>query len=144
MTPDQFNNIAGKAHTGNNFCVVYPYLESIVVNGGEPAFVDGFWFTNDAWTVDAILNGDGMVPGAFDENDWLKCTVIGTKQSGETVSVDIDLAKDGDYVKDWQYCDLRNMGKIISLSFSFTGSKNNDWGLTTPSYMCIDDIQIVK
>ena len=144
VTPDQFNNIAGKAHTGNNFCVVYPYLESIVVNGGEPAFVDGFWFTNDAWTVDAILNGDGMVPGAFDENDWLKCTVIGTKQSGETVSVDIDLAKDGDYVKDWQYCDLRNMGKIISLSFSFTGSKNNDWGLTTPSYMCIDDIQIVK
>ena len=27
ITPDQFNNITGKAHSGNNFCVVYPYLD---------------------------------------------------------------------------------------------------------------------
>ena len=144
ITPDQFNNITGKAHSGNNFCVVYPFGESIVVNGGKPAFVDGFWYTNDAWTVDAILNGDGMSPGKFEATDWLKCTVIGTKQGGSTVTVDIDLASEGKYVKDWQYCDLSSMGKVVELSFVFTGSKSNDWGLTTPSYMCIDDIQIEK
>ena len=144
ITPDQFNNITGKAHSGNNFCVVYPFGESIVVNGGKPAFVDGFWYTNDAWTVDAILNGDGMSPGKFEATDWLKCTVIGTKQGGSTVAVDIDLASEGKYVEDWQYCDLSSMGKVVELSFVFTGSKSNDWGLTTPSYMCIDDIQIEK
>ena len=142
--PDQFNNITGKAHSGNNFCVVYPYFETIVVNDGKPAFVNGFWFTNDAWTVDAILNGDGMSPGNFDKTDWLKCTVTGKKQSGGTVTVDIDLAKDGDYVKEWKYCDLSSMGKVVELSFVFTGSKSNDWGLTTPSYMCIDDLEIEK
>ena len=115
-----------------------------IVNGGKPAFVDGFWYTNDAWTVDAILNGDGMSPGKFEATDWLKCTVIGTKQGGSTVEVDIDLASEGNYVKDWQYCDLSSMGKVVELSFVFTGSKSNDWGLTTPSYMCIDDIQIEK
>lgn len=144
ITPDQFNNITGKAHSGNNFCVVYPYFETIVVNDGKPAFVNGFWFTNDAWTVDAILNGDGMSPGNFDKTDWLKCTVTGKKQGGGTVSVDIDLAKDGDYVKEWKYCDLSSMGKVVELSFVFTGSKSNDWGLTTPSYMCIDDLEIEK
>ena len=144
ITPDQFNNITGKAHSGNNFCVVYTFGESIVVNDGKPAFVKGFWFTNDAWTVDAILNGDGMSPGKFEATDWLKCTVTGKKQGGSTVTVDIDLAKDGEYVKDWQYCDLSSMGKVVELSFSFSGSKNNDYGLTTPSYMCIDDIQIEK
>jgi hypothetical protein len=146
MTPDQFNNITGKAHSGNNFCVVYPYGEAIEVNGGKPAFVNGFWFTNEAWTVSAILNGDGMskVPGGFDKTDWFKCTVTGKKQGGGTVSVDIDLAKDGDYVKEWKYCDLSSMGKVVELSFSFTGSKYNDGGVTTPTYMCIDDIEIEK
>ena len=144
MTPDQFNNITGKAHSGNNFCVVYPYFETIVVNDGKPAFVNGFWFTNEAWAVDAIVNGDGMTPGSFDKTDWFKCTVTGKKQSGGTVTVDIDLAKDGDYVKEWKYCDLSSMGKVVELSFSFTSSRANDWGPTTPMYMCIDDLEIEK
>ena len=143
-TPDQFNNITGKAHSGNNFCVVYPYFETIVVNDGKPAFVNGFWFTNEAWAVDAIVNGDGMTPGSFDKTDWFKCTVTGKKQSGGTVTVDIDLAKDGDYVKEWKYCDLSSMGKVVELSFSFTSSRTNDWGPTTPMYMCIDDLEIEK
>ena len=144
ITPDQFNNITGKAHSGNNFCVVYPYFETIVVNDGKPAFVNGFWFTNEAWAVDAIVNGDGMTPGSFDKTDWFKCTVTGKKQSGGTVTVDIDLAKDGDYVKEWKYCDLSSMGKVVELSFSFTSSRANDWGPTTPKYMCIDDLEIEK
>ena len=144
ITPDQFNNITGKAHSGNNFCVVYPYFETIVVNDGKPAFVNGFWFTNEAWAVDAIVNGDGMTPGSFDKTDWFKCTVTGKKQGGGTVTVDIDLAKDGDYVKEWKYCDLSSMGKVVELSFSFTSSRTNDWGPTTPLYMCIDDLEIEK
>ncbi len=144
ITPDQFNNITGKAHSGNNFCVVYPYFETIVVNDGKPAFVNGFWFTNEAWAVDAIVNGDGMTPGSFDKTDWFKCTVTGKKQSGGTVTVDIDLAKDGDYVKEWKYCDLSSMGKVVELSFSFSSSRTNDWGPTTPMYMCIDDLEIEK
>ena len=144
ITPDQFNNITGKAHSGNNFCVIYPYFETIVVNDGKPAFVNGFWFTNEAWAVDAIVNGDGMTPGSFDKTDWFKCTVTGKKQSGGTVTVDIDLAKDGDYVKEWKYCDLSSMGKVVELSFSFTSSRANDWGPTTPKYMCIDDLEIEK
>ncbi|WP_051523148.1 DUF4465 domain-containing protein [Prevotella sp. P6B4] len=144
MIPDQFNNTTGTAHSGNKYCVVYIFGETIDLNGGEPVWVNGFWYTNDAWTVDAILNGDGMTPGAFDATDWLKCTVTGTKADGTTASVDIDLAKDGEYVSEWKYCDLSSLGKVKDLSFTFDGSKKNSYGLTTPSYMCIDDLQIVK
>ena len=136
LTPDQFNSIAGKAHTGNNYCVVYPFAEDIVVNG--------FWYTNEAWTVDAILNGDGMTPGKFEADDWFKCTVYGEKENGEIKTVEFYLAKDGDYVKDWQFCDLSSMGKVVSLSFVFDSTKKNSWGPTTPTYMCIDDIQVEK
>ena len=142
MTPDQFNNITGKAHSGNNFCVVYTFGETIDFE--QPVTLHGFWYTNEAWTVDAILNGDGMSPGKFEESDWFKCTVTVTKADDTTENVDIYLAKDGDYVKTWMYKDFSNLGKIKTLSFNFDGSKKNDWGVTTPTYICIDDIEIEK
>ena len=140
LTPDQYNNITGKAYAGKNFCVVQTYGENITFDNAT--LVKGFFFTNNAWTVDAILNGDGMTPGKFEETDWLKCTVTGTKADGTTATVDIMLAENGTYVKDWQWADLSALGKVVSLSFAFSGTKNNDWGLTTPAYMCIDNLTI--
>ena len=143
MIPDQFNNFAGGAHSGSNFCVVYPFGETIEL-GDKGALVKGFFYTNDAWTADAIINGDGMSPGFFGDEDWLKCTVTGTKLDDTTASVDIYLAKDGDYAWRWLYADLSSLGVVKSLSFNFDGTKKNDWGLTTPTYICIDDIEIVR
>jgi hypothetical protein len=142
MTPDQFNNITGKAYSGNNFCVVFTFGEEITFN--TPAKVLGFYYTNNAWTVDAILNGDGMTPGKFEAEDWFMCTVTGTKEDNTTASVDIYLAKDGKYVQFWQWADLSSLGKVKSLSFSFSGTKTNDWGVTTPTYICIDDLTYIN
>ena len=146
QTPDQYNCVAGKAHSGKNFLVAQLSYngEKIVVNGGQPAWVEGLWFTNSAYAVNSILNGDNYSGPKFDETDWFKCTVVGKDQFGSTTKVDIDLAKDGDYVKDWRYCDLSKLGKVTELSFEFSGSRTGDWGLNTPAYICIDDIQVVK
>ena len=123
--------------------MVYPFGETIEL-GDKGALVKGFFYTNDAWTADAIINGDGMSPGFFGDEDWLKCTVTGTKLDDTTASVDIYLAKDGDYAWRWLYADLSSLGVVKSLSFNFDGTKKNDWGLTTPTYICIDDIEIVR
>ena len=139
ITPDQYNNVAGKAHTGSNFCVITTYGETIKVPN---VWVNGFWFTNSAYAVNSILKGDSYAGAPFDETDWFKCTVIGTKQDGSKIKVDIDLAKDGDYVKDWQYCNLRKLGKVTELSFEFSGSRSNTYGVLTPAYICIDDIEV--
>ena len=146
MIPDQFNCIAGGAHSGKNFCVVYTFGESIEFGGAVT--VKGFWYTNDAWTVDAILNGDGMTPGKFEADDFLKCVLYPTPAEGlGGARYELNLAKDGDYVKEWKYCDLSDVDafkNIKSLSFAFEGSKANDYGLTTPTYICIDDIVVEK
>ena len=136
---DQFNNVTGKAKSGKNFCVVQTYGETIQF--AKPAWVNGLWFTNSAYSVNSILNGDNY-SGPFDKTDWFKCTVIGKKQDGSTVSVDIDLAKDGEYVKDWQYCNLSQLGKVTEISFEFSGSRTSYGYLNTPAYICIDDIEI--
>jgi hypothetical protein len=139
MTPDQYNNVTGKAHGGNQFCVVTTYGETITV---PDAVVKGLWFTNSSYTANSILHGDSYSGGAFDATDWLKCTITGKTAQGTESSVEIDLAKDGDYVKTWQYCDLTSLGKVVELSFAFTGSRTGEYGLNTPAYICIDDIEI--
>jgi hypothetical protein len=146
MTPDQYNNCTGKAVSGNNFLVVQTYGESIEFE--KAVTVKGFWYTNSAWVVDAILNGDGMTPGKFEAEDWFKCIISPTPAEGlGGARFEIDLAKDGDYVKEWKYCDLSDVDafkNIKSISFAFDGTKKNDWGVTTPAYICIDDIVIEK
>ena len=143
--PDQFNNVTGKAHSGNNFCVVQPYGETIDLNG---ATVKGFWYTNSSYTEDAYLNGDGMTPGKFEADDWFKCILSPTPVEGLSgARYEIYLAKDGDYVKEWKYCDLSDVDafkNLKSISFAFESTKKNDWGPTTPAYICIDDIVIEK
>jgi hypothetical protein len=140
LTPDQYNNITGKAHNGKNFCVITTYGEKISLGSG--VVIKSLYFTNSAYTVNSILNGDNYSGAKFDATDWFKCTLIATKADGTTANVDIDLAKDGTYVSQWQLLDLSSLGKITSLGFAFTGSRSNDYGVLTPAYICIDDITV--
>ena len=145
LTPDQFNNIAGKAHGGDNYCVIFSYGESIEFN--RPVTLKGFWYTNSAYTANSIANGDDY-SSKFGKDDWFKCVVYPTPADETLLSgarYEISLAKGTDYVKDWQYCDLSGVDAfkdIKSISFGFEGTQKNDYGLTTPTYICIDDIVI--
>jgi hypothetical protein len=138
IVPDQFNSAVGEAKNGYNYCVVYTFGETI--DFGRAVTLKGFWYTNEAWAVYAFKNGDGYTPGVFEKDDWFKCTVTATLADGTTKDVEIYLAKDGDYVKDWQFCDFQSLENVTSLSFAFDSTKKNDYGVTTPTYMCIDDI----
>ena len=147
LTPDQYNNITGTAKSGKNFGIVQTYGESIEFD--KPVTLKGFWYTNSAWTVDAILNGDGYTPGKFEASDWFRCVVYpqpAEEGMDSGARYEIDLASNGDYVKEWKYCDLSGVAafkNIKSIGFGFEGSKQNDYGVTTPAYMCIDDMEVV-
>ena len=140
LTPDQYNNITGKAHSGKNFAVITTYGETIDL--GEGVVIKKLFYTNSAYTVNSILNGDNYSGAKFDATDWFKCTLIATKADGTTANVDIDLAKDGTYVSQWQLLDLSSLGTITSLGFAFSGSRSNDYGVLTPAYICLDDITV--
>jgi hypothetical protein len=144
LTPDQYNCVAGKAHSGQNFCVITTYGEVITIDNPEGVTAKGLWFTNSAYAVNSILNGDAYSGPAFDATDWFTCTITGKKADGTTASVDLPLAHDGTYLCDWQYADLSSLGKVVELSFAFTGSRTGEYGLNTPAYICIDDITIEK
>lgn len=143
LTPDQYNNVVGKAHSGNKFIVATTYGETIDINVEGGAVVESLWYTNSSYTVNSILNGDGYAGEPFKADDWLSCTFVGTHADGTTASVEVKLAENGTYVNEWKKVNLRPLGKITALSLSFDGSRKNQYGLLTPSYICLDDIKVV-
>jgi hypothetical protein len=142
MTPDQYNNIVGKANSGKSFAVVYSYGEYVEFD--KPVKLTDMAYTNSAYTVNTIVNGDPYAK-KFDENDFLTCTVTGLRADTTVVaSVDIDLASKGQYVDSWKTVDLSKLKNVKFITFSFKGSDTNDYGLKTPAYICIDDLRYEK
>jgi hypothetical protein len=143
---DQWNNIVGGGYDGSkNYGVAYAAAFNgpctvTVLNHDGGIVVPGFYITNSAYAHTSMTNGDAYSK-KFEKDDWFKCIVTATLANGKTKDVEIFLAKDGEYVKDWQFCDFQSLEKVTKLSFAFDSTKKNDYGPTTPTYMCIDDIE---
>ena len=145
------NDMSGKggAVAGKNFVVwTGSYTDYDGITLKEAATVPGMYVCNTPWVVDAILNGDGMSSddGApFGDNDYFTLTVKGSLDGvAVNAEVKVELAKGKQYIKDWTYVDLRPLGKINALKFQLTGSKKNDYGMTTPAYFALDNLGAKK
>ncbi len=140
LTPDQFNSCVGHGVNGSEkYVVAYPQGEIIEADAIDGEEVSGFYVTNEAWAVDAILNGDGMTPGAFTTGDYLLLKVIGNHPDGTADTISVYLADyrseneaEHYYLNDWTWVDLSSMGKVESLTFRMESSRKNNWGMTTP------------
>ena len=151
-TTDQYKNAKGGGYNSSNYAVAYAYGTcKAEVASGKAKTISGFYLNNDAWAVDAFVNGDGMTTGAFTTGDWMKLTLTGTKADSTTTTKDIYLADyrsadaaDHYYIADWTWVDLTDMGELLSVDFALSSSRNNAWGMTTPAYFCIDDFGGVK
>lgn len=155
MLEDQFNSAAGCGACGSEtFCVGYvadfmgrSFITPIFSD--EPESIPGLWITNSAWTAFAVHNGDGFTDdSAFGEGDWYKVVFTALDADDEpTSSVDFFLADyrspnpaDRYCLDTWQWVDLSPLGKPCRIQVTVEGNKENAYGLSTPSYMCIDNV----
>lgn len=144
---DQFRSAAGGAYAGSNYAVAYPEdLKIYVTNSEEGDSIRGFYINNTPYANEVILNGDAYGSKAFAKGDFFKVTVTGYNGETATKSVDYyladyraDKAVDHYCLNTWQWVDLRSLGKVTSVGFTFEGSQNNTWGLLTPKYFALDD-----
>ena len=145
---DQYNSAVGHGHDGSaNYAVVYPYGERIeVMNKPEGEVVGGFYVTNTANNVKAYTEGDGMT-GKFEAGDWCKLTITGYRADGTSADVEVYLADyrsaseaERGYIDNWQWVDLTSLGKVVELGFAVSSSHNNEYGMTTPGYFCMDGL----
>jgi hypothetical protein len=117
--------------------------------------ISGAYFTNTTYAYLSMLEGDsfakqfGGVTG--DDEDYFKLIIKGIDEMGEyTGTVDFYLAdfrfEDNslDYIVDeWTWVDLTSLGDVIGLEFSLESSDAGDWGMNTPAYFAMDDLNAV-
>ncbi len=149
---DQWRNANGAGHSASNYLIASPLdwygsTPSIVVtNNAEGDSIMGMYVTNTAYAYQNMLTGEGYGDAAFESGSYFTLTITGTTANRETKSVEFNL---GDYraseanryiLDTWEWVDLRPLGKVTKLSFSFSGSEANTYGLLTPCYFAMDDL----
>ena len=148
---NQFSSIAGSGALGTQtYAVGYDFGDMDVVF--SPQLVDGVYVVNNAYTYWSMKDGDayakkfGGIDG--DDPDWLMLTVEGfDAQQNSTGTVQFYLAdfrfedNSKDYIVDtWKYVDLSPLGEVAKLHFSLSSSDTGAWGMNTPTYFCLDEL----
>jgi hypothetical protein len=102
---------------------------------------------NSTYAYLAMKNGDSYT-NALGENDWFKVIFEGYLDSKSVGKVEFYLAdfREGKtYIcKEWTNVNLLGLGEVDEVRISVDGSDVSEYGLNTPSYVCIDDIEIEK
>ena len=155
VTTGILNQYSSYPKPEGNFAVVHynDYISSTEGNNAtfilpEPTMVEGVKVANSTYTYWAIKTGDDGFGScrAYKDGDWFKVTFTGYNACGENVgSVDYYLAdfRDGkSFIEEsWAYVDLTSLGKCVyKICISFSGTDIGDYGLNTPTYCVIDEI----
>lgn len=152
---NQYAARPGSGFAGSlNYAVAYaPFPTTMRLTNGAPGNpVNGLYVTNGTYPYYSMLNGDGFAKrfgGELgDDPDFFLLTIRGMIEGAETFArVDFYLAdyrfanNSLDYIiDDWTYIDLTSLGRVDSLIFSLSSSDNNNFGMLTPSYFCVDNV----
>jgi hypothetical protein len=155
VTTGIINQYSSYPKPNGNFAVVHynDYVSSTIENYAtfilpEPTMVESVKVANSTYTYWAIKNGDDGFGScrAYKDGDWFKVTFTGYNACGENLgSVDYYLAdfRNGKSFieKGWANVSLVSLGEeVLKVSISFSGTDIGDYGLNTPTYCVIDEI----
>ncbi len=123
-------------------------------SGQSAQQMSGFYVTNTAYAWDSMMNGDGFakkfggLSGA--DKDWFLMTVYGLDSNYARTSDSVgyyladyrfaDSAEDY-IVTDWAWLDLSSLGVIYGLEFELSSSDTGAWGMNTPAYFAMDNLE---
>ena len=153
---NQYSAFAGQASSGNKFAIIYEgYARPPVFlppDFGLQKRLTSFKFTNSTYAALNMKNGDnvakkfGGISGS--DPDFFKVLVFNHFNGVKTDSAEILLAdfrftnSSQDYiVKNWRTATFNFSSPFDSISFRFQSSDNGTFGMNTPAYFCLDDLQ---
>lgn len=144
------------ANGNNKFGLYYPPYGAqtmLAFNGSETHLIKSIDVCNDSYSALSMKYGDAFSKkfggSGGSEADWFKVTVTGYAANGtKTGSVDIYLAdfRFSDNSKDfilnkWTTFDLSQLGLVNKISMEFFSSDSGQFGVNTPTYVCLDNIR---
>ena len=149
-------NAGAGLNGSNNFAVVNSSQLGndspavITFAGGAHRIVAGLYVCNTAYNYGVMTKGNAYANSLVETKGYLELVVRGYK-AGATVPSGEDRILLADYrggnsniIDTWTVFDFTNIVRepVNRLEFFFEGSDVGEWGLNTPTYVCIDDLWI--
>lgn len=133
----------GSAYSTDNRAILY------FDGANTEAAINSLWVCNTTYTHLCLKNGNSFsAPLTYDNKGYFRVTFTGVDAAGaETGSVEHYLA---DFRTDsapglaegWHKVDLSSLGSVHKVMINFEGSDVGEYGLNTPAYCAIDNIEV--
>lgn len=151
---NQYSAITGLGVDGSsNYAVGFiGFTEPPTITFPEPTVVPGLFVTNTTYAYFTMLLGDPFAKKFGGETgndpDWFLLSITGKDGQGNpTGTVELYLAdyrfeeNFKDYiVNQWKWVDLAALGEVKTLTFALSSSDVGDFGMNTPAYFAIDNV----
>lgn len=146
---NQYSVSAGSGASGSKqFALAYGSAKLLCDSNIYGNFsIKSMMMTNSTYTFLDIKNGSDFTK-KFSTNDWYKVILSGYLNKTNTGTVEYYLAdfRDGkSFISNtWTKVDLKALGKVDSVAISFDSSDKGQFGMNTPAYVCIDNIEFTQ
>lgn len=143
---NQYSAVAGSgANASEQFVVAYDTaVVKFTYEEGWPK-AKSMMMTNTTYAYFDMLDGSSFSK-KFAAGDWYKVKIHGFLDAEATGVVDFYLAdfRDGKsiLVNEWVKVDLSSLGTVSHITLSFDSSDKGMWGVNTPKYVCVDNLEI--
>lgn len=148
---NQYSCIAGSGMDGSMTYGVFYASAAQRVDFSEPSALSSIALCNSTYAFLSMKDGDAFgkkFGGASgDEPDFFFVRIVGISSGNRIDSTDFYLAdfrfedNSQDYlINSWTAVDLSSFGQVDALEFSLQSSDNGDWGMNTPAYFCVDNL----
>lgn len=155
VTPGWMNQYS--AITGSGVGQSEKYAVAYVVGTtritlAEPDLVSGMYITNSTYAYLSMRKGDDYTKkfggASGNDPDFFRLNIHGIKSNGDTSKTVVFYLADfrfeqneKDYlVKSWEWVNLDTLGVVSEIHFSLESSDVGAWGMNTPAYICLDNI----
>lgn len=147
---ENFSAITGKGVKGSTYLTAnIGRLTKITMLKTEAYKFKGAWVTNNTFAYLAIKNGEGSFfdDSKFEDGDWFLLTATGYDAEDKKIgAVEHYLAdfRNGKtkITNTWEWVDFRPISNAIYIVFTMKSSDENQWGMKTPGYFCMDGITL--
>lgn len=140
---DKTESATGKTFSETKF-------ENWIKIGKETETYKAFYvmITNSPIAYYSIKNGDRFAK-KFVDGDYFKINIYGVNNEMKiSAPVEFFLAdyrsKKTDIVSSWEKVDLTPLGEVKYIVFTLESTDNNDYGMLTPTYFCLDKLTVDK
>lgn len=149
---NQYSSIAGGGYGGSgNFAVAFDF-GNIKITPEQPLRFEGMHLTNTTYAYLSMRDGDAYAKkfggSTGTDPDYFRVRITGIGTQGDTTGTVLFYLADfraeepkEDYlVKEWTWVDLTSLGEVAHLRFALESSDTGSFGMNTPGYFCIDQI----